>query len=211
MSGLSRAYESTRAVPGATDARRRRRRRLLVVLGPAVAVALGWVVLFALYSGAIPAPSTSGSTTASGGRLNPGNVPVVDVRGVLVANNASVHAITFAGGPNLCIHCPRVPVTDATLNPPGARLTLFFNLSNSGSIAYTFGNLSVSSQGGTAPNPFSVYGVLCCAPNYADQTGSGSILPGSTIGLAVVLSAPMIPPSAQPGYHLILEVDYAPT
>lgn len=173
-------------------------------------MALAWVVLFAVYAGGLGNRPGGGTPPAAPPNLNPGNIQVTAVTGVLVAGPGAPHNISFVRGTDLCPRCPMVPVTDYSLNPPGARLTLFFNLTNSGSVPYVVGSFTLNGTGGNGTDPFQLYGVICCTPIYDEVTESIFMTAYQTMGFEAIFSAPSIPANAPQGYRLTLTGTYSP-
>lgn len=187
----------------------RRHRRVLIIAVPPLVVVAVWAILFAVYWG----PSSSGPASASPPpnvpNLNPGNIPILSVTGALAAAGGDSGMVTFVGGTNLCPQCPVVPRTGANLNPPVVRFLFEFNLSDTGGTSQNVGGFGISISGGYGTDPFVLYQVLCCTPDFGETVGTIFMTAGQSIGFEAVVTAAAIASDAGSGYNMVFNATYS--
>lgn len=166
---------------------------LLIAIGAVAATS--FAVLWVYGPGSSPGASSPTN-------LNPGNVPVLAVRGSLSYSGNSSGYLSIVEGANLCARCPVVPSTNNQFTPPVAGFSFYFNVTNLGSVYHTLGAFSIASPAYGGMPIFRLGAVFCCGPTYQETTESVGLVPGQTMALMVFLEAASIPEAGAPGFTL---------
>ncbi|MCI4337404.1 MAG: hypothetical protein L3K17_09530, partial [Thermoplasmata archaeon] len=102
---------------------------------------------------------------------------------------------------NLCSVCPALPFVDYQYSPPFAVVTVFFNLTNTGSTYHTATSFTLVAGSADASGVFELLGMYCCAPNnYDEDTEALGVSPGMTWSLEAIVVASSIPSNGGQGY-----------
>jgi hypothetical protein len=189
---------------GRSPYRRRRRWGALAWVGigclVAVLVEVGVVTNgFGLLN---PAPA---APPAPGPNPNPYGELIGKVLAAIIYNGQGPDPFPSLNGGELCVHCPELPKTNTSYNPPVAGIWFYFNVTNGGSNGTTISNFTLKTSGSDT-SLFKLVGVVCCYPHYAETTASLYFTPGQTFGLGAYAYATLVPYDGPVGYNLTLHL-----